>query len=344
MKNIHRELVERLKNNETIALATIIDTRGSTPQVPGASALFSPAGLITGTLGGGWVEAAAQKKVISAIDTNKTLDAEFSLQAGVDSEAGAICGGEIRILIDTRPSEHLESFEALIQSIEKGRPGVLAAVISPIAAEEVKLARYWIDTQSGFDDAVNTRLVLHKEAIEKSSTSGRPGLLQTKEDLLFLEPVSPNPNLIIVGAGHIGKALTHLGSILNFEVTVIDDRPDFANKEMLPDADKIIVDRVEHALLNVPKTSESYFVIVTRGHKHDAEALRQVINSDAAYIGMIGSKRKIALMKEEFLQEGWATSGQYDRVHAPIGIDINSETVEEIAVSIAAELIRERNR
>lgn len=341
MKNIYAELVERLKRNETVALATIIDTKGSTPQVPGASALFSPAGLIAGTLGGGWLEAAAQKKVLDALHAGKTLAAEFNLQASIDMGAGAICGGEISILIDSRPSAHLGLFESLLRSIEKGRAGVLAAVISPAGGEEASIERLWIPSQSALDDTAYAGIAAHRNAIEEIFSSKRPVLIHDGDELLFLEPVSPNPSLIIVGAGHIGRALTHLGSLLNFEVTVIDDRSEFANKNMLPDADHIIVDTAENALPAVPNASASYFVIVTRGHLHDTDALRQVIASDAAYIGMIGSKRKIALMRAKFLQEGWATEEQFDRVHAPIGIEIGSETVEEIAVSIAAELIRE---
>jgi xanthine dehydrogenase accessory factor len=344
MKNIFVELLDRLKSNETIALATIIDTKGSTPQVPGASALFSPAGLASGTLGGGWLEGAAQKKILSIIDTGQTFVAEFSLQADMNINTGAICGGDIRILIDTRPSGHLDTFEALIQSIEKGREGILAAVISQAGVDNVNLDRYWIESKSGIENDAPGGIDLSISTMKEIISSGRPRLLHTKEELLFVEPVSPNPHLIIVGAGHIGRALTHLGGLLNFDVTVIDDRPEFANKERLPDADHIIVDTAHNALSAFPITQDTYFVIVTRGHTQDTDALKQIITSDVTYIGMIGSKRKIALMREKFLQEGWATAEQFDRVHAPIGIDIESETVEEIAVSIAAELIRERHK
>jgi len=131
---------------------------------------------------------------------------------------------------------------------------------------------------------------------------------------------------------------------LNFEVTVMDDRSEFANTENIPDTDYIIVDEIGRAVKNFPLSSDSYLVIVTRGHHHDAEALRECINSDAAYIGMIGSARKIKLMRQKFLDEGWATPSQFDRVHAPIGIKIGSKTVEEIAVSIAAQLVHVRSQ
>jgi xanthine dehydrogenase accessory factor len=344
MKNVYVGLVERLKRNETVALATIIETKGSTPQVPGASAMFTPSGLVAGTLGGGWVEAAAQKKVLAALDSGTTWVAEFSLQAGADAGAGAICGGEIRILIDAHPFGYLDTFNELLRSIDLGRRGVLASVIYPAGTDEVKLTRHWINEGTDIDSSEISIPAAHEDIIKKTTSTGRPTLWQAEDKLIFLEPLAPNPNLIIVGAGHIGRALTHLGGLLNFEVTVIDDRPEFANSELLPDAERIIVDTAENALAALPKTPDSYFVIVTRGHLQDGDALRQVIASDVAYIGMIGSRRKVALMREKFLQEGWATPEQFDRVHAPIGIDIASETVEEIAISIAAELIQELHK
>ena len=146
-------------------------------------------------------------------------------------------------------------------------------------------------------------------------------------------------DVIIIGAGHIGQAVSHLGSLLDFEVTVIDDRLEFANKDRLPEADHVIVDDIGKAVQELTISTDSYIVIVTRGHRDDSDALKQCIDSNAAYIGMIGSSRKIKLMRKMFLQEGWATPTRYDRVHAPIGIDIHSKTVQEIAVSIAAEII-----
>ena len=154
----------------------------------------------------------------------------------------------------------------------------------------------------------------------------------------FLEPVFPPEQLIIAGAGHIGKALAHLGSMLGFDVTVIDDRQEFANSENLPDADHIIVKDIGDAMNELEKSNDTYVVIVTRGHKDDAAALKPCIGSDLAYTGMIGSKKKIAAMRTHFIENGWATSEQWDKIYAPVGLDIKSQTVEEIAVSIAAQL------
>jgi xanthine dehydrogenase accessory factor len=196
-------------------------------------------------------------------------------------------------------------------------------------------------------------LSLFKKEIKTTFSEGKPFFLKIKKEIfpekaterfLFLEPIFPLSQLVIAGAGHIGQVVTHLGSLLKFEVTVIDDRPEFANKEKLPDADHIIVGEIGKAIQSFTISSDTYLVIVTRGHKHDGAALRQCISSEAAYIGMIGSIRKIKLMRKKFLEEGWATAHQFDRVCAPIGIDIQSKTVEEIAVNIAAQLALVRSQ
>jgi xanthine dehydrogenase accessory factor len=161
--------------------------------------------------------------------------------------------------------------------------------------------------------------------------------------LLLLEPVIPSPRLIIAGAGHIGRALSQIGSMLDFEVTIIDDRPEFANTDNIPSANHIITADIGDSINRIEKGDDTYFVIVTRGHRDDGKALKACIGSDAAYIGMIGSKTKVALMRREFIEEGWATEEQWGKIFAPIGLDIKSKTVEEIAVSIAAQLIQIKN-
>ncbi len=165
-----------------------------------------------------------------------------------------------------------------------------------------------------------------------------------KGDWTFLEPVLPRPKLVIAGAGHIGKALSRLASLLDFEITLLDDRPQYANPENIPWADRIRVKDIGKAMQEIPKTRDTYVVIVTRGHRDDAAALRECIREEVAYLGMIGSRRKVRLMRQEFLSKGWASPAQWNRIHAPIGIEIHSETVQEIAVSISAQLIQVRQQ
>jgi len=353
MKNIYVHLLDKLREKKPLILATIVATKGSTPQVPGASALFSSEGLLEGTLGGGLLEADAQKKALKTLEKKASLLSEFSLRADIFSGEGAICGGEVKILIDACPEENRDTFQAVSQSLIKRESGILVTFINRISEEKVSLSRRWTERKGKFEADFREHLSLFKKEIKRTFSKGRPSFLKVKKEIfpekakeafLFLEPIFPLPQLVIAGAGHVGQAVTHLGSLLNFEVTVIDDRHEFANKEKLPDADHIIVDEIGNAIQNFPISSDTYLVIVTRGHKYDAAALRQCISSEATYIGMIGSARKIKLMRKKFLEEGWATSRQFDSVYAPIGIDIQSETVEEIAISIAAQLVLVRSQ
>lgn len=351
MKNIYVHLSEIFQEKKRIALATIIEAKGSTPQVPGASAIFSSDRLLAGTLGGGLLEHDAQRKAQETLKEGKPLLYEFNLDATFSSEEGAVCGGRVKILIDASPQEHEDTFQKLHQSFIRRRSGLLATWIREFSDTGISISRHWIEDEEKSLVNLEEPLSLYKENITKALLEERPMLLKIEDkarkgekDTLFLEPVFPLCQLVIAGAGHIGRAMAHLGNLLNFEVTVIDDRPEFANKENIPDADHILVEDIGKAIRNFPISTDTYVVIVTRGHHHDADALRECIASDAAYIGMIGSIRKVKLMRERFLEEGWVSEAQFDRVFAPIGLDIGSKTVEEIAVSIASQLVQVRSQ
>jgi len=157
---------------------------------------------------------------------------------------------------------------------------------------------------------------------------------------VYVEVVRP-PTLLVVGGGHIGGFVAKLGKMVGFEVAILDDRPDFANRERFPDADQIICEDFVPALQRFPINESTYIVVVTRGHKQDEISVRTVVNSQAAYIGMIGSKRRAsAVMK--LLNESGISREALARIHSPIGLDIHAETPEEIAVSIIAEIIMNR--
>ena len=155
---------------------------------------------------------------------------------------------------------------------------------------------------------------------------------------IFIDPISTAPTLIIFGAGHIGQALAKIAKIAGFQIVVVDDREDFANKENFPDAKQILVTDVKGAKEKLHLTPTSCVVIITRGHKNDLDVLRSFVTCELKYIGMIGSKRKIAEIFE-LLERESVTRKLLEKVHAPIGLNIGSETPGEIAVSIVAELI-----
>jgi xanthine dehydrogenase accessory factor len=159
---------------------------------------------------------------------------------------------------------------------------------------------------------------------------------------VFLDPIRPLPALIIFGGGHISFFLARIGKMVDFHVTVIDDRPEFANAVRFPEADETIAEDMASVMKRLAINSASYIVIVTRGHQKDTNVLEWAVTTPAGYIGMIGSKRKIRT-SFSYLKTKEITQNQLDRVHTPIGLSIGAETPEEIAVAIMAEIIQVRH-
>ncbi|MDF1573032.1 MAG: XdhC family protein [Bacteroidales bacterium] len=345
MRNLSYILSDHAKNTTGICLATLVATRGSAPQVPGSSAIFSEQGLVAGTLGGGIMEGDARKKASEAIRNGNHLLYDFHLDAKSADDEGALCGGSATILLDPDPGMHAECFRAMTASLEQGQAGCMVTTVSNQAESPIR--RSWMESDRLNISDQTTELQGEWPGLENALSSamdtGKCTSFTNKAgDLLFIEPIFPLPKLVIAGAGHVGKALSHLARLLDFEVTVVDDRAEYANRENLPDADHIITRPIGEAMSEIPETRDAYIVIVTRGHHDDAAALKACIGHEFPYIGMIGSRKKVRTLKEKFLAEGWSTREQFERVHAPVGIEIGSLTVQEIALSIAAQLVQTR--
>ncbi len=352
-KNIFLALFKEMEKNKTLSLATIVDTKGSSPQIPGASAVFSSSGLEMGTLGGGILEGHSQQMAMKALKNKYSLTADFDLTSDTLSEEEAICGGQVKVLIDALPERHFDIFRNLLISHKKRIPGVLATIFGTGPDKKAHILRHWLDKNQIENLDITLPLSISRKELLDVLSKKKSKLLRMKnnlfpevnlENFMFLEPILPPPQLVIAGAGHIGQALAHLGALLNFEVTVIDDRAEYANSKRFPETDVLIVGDIAQSVKGFSVSSDTFIVIVTRGHKFDADVLKNCISSSAAYVGMIGSRRKITLLKEKFLIEGWATQDEINKMHAPIGLEINSKTVEEIAVSIAAQLVLVRSQ
>ena len=351
MRSIYQTILEQIRSGSKTVLATVVNTTGSTPQKPGSSALFDEHGLLTGTVGGGMIEGEIQHIAESVLISGASDHFYFNLDSDQGDE-GAICGGEAEVLVDADPSLHLAALEGLEHALSLGTEGFLLSEISQKYDQGRSIRRYWInstrseDLPAGMDQAFKEVVESHlKQALRYGFVKIDLQILPAHQvKMAFLEHIKPMPQLLIVGGGHVGKAMAHLGTLLEFEVSVVDDRPEYASREHIPDADHLIVNEIGKAIHELEPGSDTYIVIVTRGHTYDGEALRACIGSEAAFIGMIGSKHKVGLMKKQFLEEGWATPEQWSAIHTPIGLPIGSTTVQEIAISIAAQLVEVRSR
>jgi xanthine dehydrogenase accessory factor len=348
--NIYTRIPDLLNDKSPFLLATVTGTHGSAPQVPGSVAIIGETGLITGTVGGGSVEIALLKLASDALYRQTSAWHHFNLGHDLSSEEGSICGGGMRILVDCQPYKHLQVFQQLATDTKRRVPGVIATHARSDQDGKFRIDRTWITP----DNLDSLPAPFHPEtgdlalAMLKRAIRGECLEISFPEEspaggFLLLELILPQPRLLIAGAGHVGKALSHLGRLLDYEVIVWDDRPEYAHPGNLPDASEIWSGSPDEAFGTLIADNDTSMVIVTRGHRTDAEVLKKLILSNAGYIGMIGSRKKILIMREQFLAEGWATPEQWDRIHAPIGLEIGSKTVNEIALSIAAQLVQVRN-
>jgi len=332
-----------VRKGRPAALATVIRTVGSAPQVAGASAVFTPDGLAGGTVGGGFIEGEVTELARWALHTGRPRSAAFILSDKNFEEADGICGGEMTVLIDPRPERSAEALAALVAAARRRRGGVLAVFFAELRAGRTgPVVRSWLPGRAAAGANALAAFPGFAAAAREVLAENRPRLLSAGRRRLYLEPHRPRPRLVIAGAGHVGRAVAEMGRFLGFDLVVIDDRAEFANPGRFPGAARIIVGDPARILARLPLGREDHVVIVTRGHRHDEAALRAVIHRRPGYLGMIGSRGKVALMEDRFLRTGAATAAEWGRLHAPIGLPIGSRTVEEIAVSIAAELVRTR--
>lgn len=336
-----KELIDR---GEHFALALVLKAEGSTPRKAGIRAVIFETGKIFGTLGGGVVEAQTQSIAIESCKSKKAVIFDMQLYGEDRKDDVPICGGSMSILIDPDVDKHKTIFKQVAEALENRTRGVLITTINQ--AENLQVDYQWyhhdsIPSKMRFPGRENITYCLNHETAQLFEES--MGNLSLKKRI-FVEPIIPKPLLVIAGGGHIGQALALDASLAGFDVTVFDDRPEFTNPELFPKEAKTICGNITGELEKITVNNDTYIVIVTRGHKDDAEALEVCIKKPFNYIGMIGSRRKVALIRENFIKTGISTAEEFDRIFTPIGLDIGAVTVSEIAVSITAELIAVRRK
>jgi len=331
-----------IETQRPFAVATVLQADRSTPVKAGAKAVIEVDGTVHGTVGGGAVEAEAQRRAKLAVQSKTPVVFEVALRGPGGDDARPICGGSMRLLVDpTAAAGHVEYRRAAdaLAGRQRGlwlttlrHHGTLAVEAHYVAEQEVAPAGGFIGA-----DALRSCLVEETPELFRASASPDGGRVE-----FLVEPLIPKPVLLVVGGGHVGQAVAAQGKLLGFEIIVIDDRPEFADPTLFPLGAKILCGDVAQEVAAFPVHDDTFIVVVTRGHQHDSAALRACIRRPAAYIGMIGSRRKVPLMRQQFIEAGWATAVEFDRVYAPIGLDVGAVTVPEIAASILAQIVAVR--
>ncbi len=344
MLNIFMEAERLLKEGKNIVLARIVRQKGSTPRAAGTKCIILEEGQIVGTIGGGLMEHLVIQKAKEVFETRRSAMLHLAMTGKDVLKSDMICGGDVDIHLEPVFADKTSAayvFEALNRLIRDGWKGVLVTLIGDGVDSTHTACRAVMDEGGHWTGlAFDLALADIKPYIDAKQTVLLEEKLGTKG--LFIEPFGPEDVLYLFGAGHISTFLARLSKMIGFTVVVIDDREAFANQERFPDADEIWVAPFSQVFQDIKATSASYMAIITRGHLHDMGVLREALRARPRYIGMIGSRRKRDKIYAELIKEGF-TKKQLEAVCCPIGKDIGGQTPEEIAVSIAAELIEVRN-
>jgi xanthine dehydrogenase accessory factor len=338
-------LLEALSAGRNAALCRLLETRGSAPQKPGAAMLVYPDGTQFGTIGGGCVEAETKSLALRALASGRSRIAHFTLDHDEGWNQGLICGGRMLMAIEPISDDASQGYlQKLAKALDSRSPIVEAIVFDSQASGLPECAAFLFDEGGGL--IAFRGIEADRPALEIPQTAFRPPAPNTRcwaaGGIAWL-PATPKCRLVLVGAGHVAQAVAALASDLDFEVWVVDDREDFASDSRFPAASGRIVGAIDHVLKELDIDSDTYCVIVTRGHTHDREALYRLVGRGARYVGMIGSRRKIQLIFDHLISDG-VPADWLSKVYAPLGVDIGSRTVAEIAISICAELVSHRNR
>jgi xanthine dehydrogenase accessory factor len=344
MRETLQHLVVSVRAGRPVAWCRLVETRGSTPQKAGAAMLVREDGSQAGTLGGGCVEAEVKRRALALLAENRPEVCTFQLDSDYGWDDGLICGGRMKIAVEpVREGASAGYFERLESLIQEGQGCTEVLVFDSEASGLSSPQAYLFDDNkqllttlhADLGTAVSSRMT---DALRPLSARPRP---YAEHGMAYL-PVLPRCRLVIVGGGHVGKAVADLAADLEFDVWIVDDRAEFASEERFPRAERRISGPIDRVLPDLEITPNCYCLIVTRGHNHDQEALFHLADRGARYVGLIGSRRKIKMIFENLAAEGVSREA-LAKVHAPLGIDIGSQTVPEIAVSICAELIAHRN-
>lgn len=338
--SVFKNVARLLNGGESVVLATVLDRSGSAPRSAGSRMAVCANGSSFGTVGGGILEARVRELAADVFKSHETMVTGFSLSDEDASMMGMVCGGKARVImhfLDASESGQNRFYQNLATAQGACRQGLLITRIPPEAGRRPENSLLCKD---GFVTGTLDPAMVRELAVRFRGR--QPNVVKYGREEFLVEPLSRQGSAFIFGAGHIGRELAPLVKLVGFRTIVLDDRQEFASRVRFPNVDSVrVIDSFETAMDKIDIEGDGYIVIATRGHAHDKAVLGLALATEAAYIGMVGSKTKRDAIYEKLLEEGF-TAADLKRVHCPIGLDIGAETPEEIALSIVAELVQVR--
>jgi xanthine dehydrogenase accessory factor len=340
MRDILSDLDNWRAENKSIALATVVQTWGSSPRRAGAKMALTPDGKITGSVSGGCVEGAVFEAGVEVLKSNTPQLLHFGVADETAWEVGLACGGSIDIFVKPLDTNFFRSLRSVLINESPAVIGTVVRGPDQLLGREM-LVRDDGDVTGTIANELDERVLdLAKEALS-NGTSQRVMLNEAVE--IFLEVILPPPTLIAVGGVHITIALMALAKTLGYRTVVVDPRSAFGSAERFPNVDQLIQAWPQEAFQQVPLTRSTAVAMLTHDPKLDDPALKIALPGPAFYVGALGSKTTQAKRRQRLLDEG-LTEAQLNRLHGPIGLEIGAGTPEEIAMSIMAEIVAVRNR
>ena len=347
MREVIQEAVNQLDTGNPCVLATVVRTKGSTPQKAGAMLLVRTDGTAVGTLGGGCVEGDiwfAAQEILRNQGGPEFKD--YYLNEDIAARDGLVCGGTMYFYLEPfwEADDFTDIGQELLGAYDGAEPAALATVVRSDGDTAQLGAKLLLRSDGTIAGSIGTA-ELDEMALEVAARVASVGANEAVDiddkTELFVEGFTTPPTLVMVGGGHVGKATADLAHRLGYRVYIVDDRQDFANPERFPYAEETIVapytDWATHLDINV----NSFIVVASRGHWFDDVALESALTTRARYIGLLGSRRKTLMIYQRLLQQG-VPRERLAEVRAPIGLDIGALEPEELAVSIMSEIIMAR--
>lgn len=335
MRQLFREVLSTLLQGEDAVLVTIIASSGSTPRGTGSHMLVRQDGTTAGTIGGGAVEFKSVERALKAIKDKRSYTHGFVLGKEQVADLGMICGGDVVVYFQYLDHENLD-FQTVCREIDKAFDRDENSWLIMDITDETAWGMGIYNDSSGFlgiegpDEAGKAEMLKNKSV--QFSVGGRR---------YYSEPFVSAGCVYIFGGGHVAQEIVPVLAHVGFKCVVFDDREEFANRTLFPAAENVITGDYQRIFDYLEIREFDYVCIMTRGHQSDYIVQRQVLTRNACYVGVIGSRKKLAAIKEKLMADG-IPGDKIDRCHSPIGLEIYAETPAEIAISVAGELISVR--
>ncbi len=337
MKEVIEAINQWLDEDQAVAVATVVQTWGSAPRKVGAKMALTPNGRLAGSVSGGCVEGAVFEEGAQVLESNHPKLLHFGVADETAWDVGLACGGTIEVFVERLDTAVTQFIHKLMQKDAAG------AAITIIRGPEEMLGRKLAVSRAGERLGTLGNAKLDSQAMAAEATLTQPQRLQLTEEIeVFIDTIRPAPTLMMVGGVHIAIALTYFAKTLGYRTIVIDPRRAFGSDERFPHVDQLIQAWPEKAFAEVTITRETAVALLTHDPKIDDPALKVILKAQPFYIGALGSRKTHAKRLERLRGYGFGEM-DYGRIHAPIGLNIGSQTPEEIALAIMAEIVQARS-